>query len=176
MKLTKLFVMALGVAGVMTACSSYNDDDPTGSWTSSAPESVTEAVAGAKTATVVTSIDFNKPVGDADGMLTLVADYDVTAPVVTDSATTDVAYKVVATIKGTWAQDGDDHDDYLLTFDKNTLSVEGTDAPELGPVTDAFLNSLSKFSVIEDVEVSKDKKHLTFETKNPEVKYHYVSK
>lgn len=176
MKTTKTLLLTLGLAAAFTACSTHRDDDPTGTWISAAPQSVTENVADANSATKTLTFDFAAPVADAASELTLTADYDVTATIPTDSAASKVTYQVTASIKGTWAQDGDDHDDYLLTFDKNTLSVNGTDAPELGPVTDEFLNSLAKFTTIEDVEVSKDASHMTFETKHPEVKYHFVKK
>lgn len=177
MKTTKTLLFAVGLAAAFTACSTKDDENPTGSWVEAAPQSVTETVAGAKTATKVISIDFQAPASKGQaGELTYAAEYDVT--VAADSATETPAssYKVTASIKGTWAQDGDDDDDYLISFDKNSLSVQGTDAPELGPVTDDFMNSLSKLTSIEDVEVSKDGAHLTFETKAPKVKYHFVKK
>lgn len=174
MKITKTLLLSMGVAALFAACGhNVNDDDPTGNWTSAAPISVTAGVDGAKSATKALTFDFTKPESGDTGNLTLTADYDVTAPAANDST---VSYKVTASIKGTWTQDVDDHDDYLLTFDKNSLSVSGTDAPELGPVTDEFLNSLASFTTIEDVEVSKDGTHLTFEAGHPDVKYHLVKK
>lgn len=175
MKITKALVLGLGLTAALAACGHHNDDDPTGSWKLAAPQSVTASVADATSATKTISIDFNAPVGDADGVMTFSADYDVTAPFETDSTKT-VTYQVTASVKGTWAKEANEHDDYLLTFDKNTLSVNGTNAPELGPVTDEFLNSLGQFTTIEDVEVSNDGSHLTFEAGHPEVKYHFVKK
>lgn len=175
MRTTKLTLLALGFLAVLTACDNHNNDNPTGSWETSAPQSVTESVSGAKSAVKTVALDFVAPSTDAAGTLTLTANYDVTvANPVKESA--DTTYQVIATIKGTWAQDGDEHDDYLLTFDRNSLDVKGVNAPELGPVTDEFLNSLSAFTTIEDVETSKDGTHLKFETKNPEVEYHFVKK
>lgn len=176
MKKSRAFIMALGLTALFSACSHHNDDNPVGSWTSAAPQSVTETVDGATSATKTVSIDFKSPVGDAEGEVILTADYDVTVPFVTDSVSDKTSYQVVAIVKGTWTKDGDSHDDYLLTFDRNTLSVNGTDAPELGPVTDDFLNSLAQYTSIEDVEVSKDGTHMTFETSRHEVKYHFVRK
>lgn len=177
MKLSKTLFITLGMAAALSACGNHhNDDNPTGRWTSAAPVSVTAGVADASSATKSMTFDFNAPAAGSDGEVTLTADYDVTASVPTDSVPVQVTYKVTASVKGTWTQDADDHDDYLLTFDKNSLNVNGTDAPELGPVTDEFLNSLAGFTTIEDVEVSKDGTHMTFETNNPDVKYHFVRK
>lgn len=175
MKTINAVLLSIGVAAAMASCGQENTN-PVGNWTSAAPESVTESVSGATAATRTMTIDFNQPQGDADGILTLTADYDVTAPAVADSVAVPKSYKATATVNGKWSQDADDKDDYLLSFDTNTLNVQGVDAPELGPVTDAFLNSLSNFTTIEDVEVSKDGTHMTFETKNPDVKYHFVKK
>lgn len=175
MKALNAFMIALGIAATgatMVSCG-HDDDSLVGKWTSSAPEVVTESVTGASSAVRTLTFDFTAPTEGTTGDLTLTANYDVTDAAATDSVA--AKYTVVATIKGKWSQDVDDHDDYLLQFDRNSLSVTGTDAPVLGPVTDSFLNSLSAFTSIEDVEQSKDKQHLTFETKNPEVKYHLVS-
>lgn len=173
----KTLMAALAVAAIFTACSAHRDDDPTGTWTSAAPISVTKNVAAATTASKTITIDFVAPVGDAAGTLVYTADYDVTAPYVTDEGTTESrSYKVTASIKGTWAQEKHEHDDYLLTFDQNTLTVNGIDAPELGPVTDEFMTTLTTFTSIEDVEVSDNGTHMTFETDHPDVKYHFVKK
>lgn len=177
MKATKTIFLSLGLAAtvLLAACGTqkaHNDDDPTGNWTASAPVSVTTSALSATSATKTLSIDFSAPTEGTEGNVTLTALYDVVAS--TDSVP--ATYSVTASIKGTWTQDIDDHDDYLLSFDTNTLAVNGENAPELGPVTDDFLNSLAQFTTIEDVEVSKDGTHMTFETKNPEVKYHFVKK
>lgn len=175
MKATKTILFSLGFAALLTACGhDQKNENPVGNWTSAAPVSVTASIANASTAQKSLSFDFTAPAAEANGTFTMTADYDVTpAAAANDSVQT---YQVKATINGTWTQDTDDQDDFLLTFDKNTLSVNGTNAPELGPVTDDFLNSLAQFTTIEDVEVSKDGQHMTFETKNPEVKYHFVKK
>lgn len=175
MKTTKALLLTIGLTAALAACGHHNDDDPTGSWTSAAPQSVTQTVDGAKSATRTLTFYFNAPVGKEAGEMTFTADYDVTIPSATDSVASQ-SYKATASVKGTWTQEADSHDDYLLTFDKNSLSVNGVDAPELGPVTDDFLNSLSQFTTIEDVEVSKDGSHMTFEVGHPEVKYHFVRK
>lgn len=173
MKNLKLMLLPLGVAALFAACGQENRN-PVGKWETAAPETVTQTISGATSATRTLTFDFVAPAADTTGSFTLTADYDITAPA--DSTSAPVSYKATASINGTWTRDADDDDDYLLTFDRNSLSVSGVDAPVLGPVTDAFLGSLAPFTAIEDVEVSKDKKHMTFETKNPEVKYHFTSK
>lgn len=169
--------MAAGVAALMSACSNASrDDDPTGNWTASAPQSVTEKVDGATSAVKTISFDFTAPAKGEAGDVTYTADYDVTATYPTDSVPTTVTYKATASVKGTWTKEADEHDDYLISFDRNTLTVSGVDAPELGPVTDEFLNSLATFTNIEDVDVSKDGTHMTFEAGHPDVKYQFVKK
>lgn len=165
-------LLAFGMLAGLASCDSHKDESPVGKWTSSAPEVVTANVAGASSATQTLSIEFVAPVSDEkSGDVIVSADYDVKGESATDSVGT---YTATATIKGTWSQDLGEHDEYLLTFDKNTLSVSGVDAPGLGAVTDAFLGTISKFTKLDDVEVSKDGSHLKFETKHPEVKYQFV--
>lgn len=176
MKTLGKFLLAAGLVASLSACGTDKNENPEGKWSSAAPVSVTENIAGASSATESLTFDFQAAVNGQPGTVIYTADYDVALPASTDSVAGPTSYKVTATIQGTWTQDMDDHDDYLLTFDQNTLSVSGTDAPELGPVTDVFLKSLSKFTTIEDVEVSKDGAHMTFETKSPEVKYHFARK
>lgn len=172
MKIFKTLLFVFGVTAMFAACSGHHDkvENPQGSWKSAAPLTVTKDVADATSATKTMAFDFN-----SDGLVVYSADYDVTASIPSDdgSATT-VSYKVAASINGTWSQEAGEHDDYLLSFDTNTLKVQGTDAPELGPVTDNFISSLAAFTAIEDVEVTKDGTHMTFETKHPEVKYQFV--
>lgn len=176
MKTTKAFLLAaIGLTAVFTACDSQKDETPTGSWESAAPVSVTAGVAGASSASKTMTITFVAPQGDAPGVVTVTADYDVALPASADS-TAASSYKATATIKGTWARDGKEHDDYLLTFDRNSLAVNGVDAPELGPVTDEFLQSVSALASIEDVEVSKDGARMKFETDHPDVTYNFVRK
>lgn len=176
MKTTKAILLTLGLAAIMTACGNHADKDLSGSWTSAAPINVTKTVAGATSATKTLAVDFTAPTGDAAGEVTLTADYDVTAPVVTDSVTESRSYKVTASVRGTYSRVKGEDDEYLLTFDKNTVDVQGTDAPELGPVTDDFISSLDPLTSIEDVEISKDGNHLTFDTDHPDVHYHFVKK
>lgn len=172
MKITKTLILTLGLAAILSACSDKNESVPTGIWKSAAP--ISASVADATSATKVLTVDFASPVDNQAAELTFTADYDVTAPVVADSVTTVVSYQVTATIKGTWTKESGSKDDYLLTFDRNSLVVNGVNAPELGSVTDDFLNSLAPFAKIEDVELTQNGSHMTFETNNPEVDYHFV--
>lgn len=171
MKTTKALILTLGIAAAIsfTACDHHDNENPVGSWTSSAPQSVTATIDGATSASRTLSFDF-----ETTGDVVLTADYDVTVPFVTDSVSNSHSYKVTASVKGTYTRVKGENDDYTLTFDKNTVEVNGTNAPELGPVTDDFINSLSAFTSIEDVEVSKDGMHMSFETDKPDVKYNFV--
>lgn len=174
MKKYLTFVMALGLVGALASCSDKTEN-PEGKWTSAAPQSVTEKIAGATSATETLTFNFAQAAsGEATAPLTLTAVYDVTVPASANDSTASASYQATATINGTWTRDVDEQDDFVLTFDRNSLNVTATDAPELGPVTDAFLGSLARFTSIEDVEVSKDGKHLKFETDNPDMKYRLV--
>lgn len=175
MKTPKLLLLSLGIAALFASCGAKDDENPTGSWKSASPISVTENIIGASTATKTMTMDFSEPVGEAPGEVVLTATYDVKLTPESDKPEAITSYQATATIKGTWMQSVDDKDDYILSFDRNTLDVKGIDAPELGPVTDAFINYIASLTTIEDVKVSKDKTNLSFETENPDVKYVLVS-
>lgn len=169
MKKTSTLIISLGLVAAFTACSDKNEN-PTGSWTSAAPTTVTINDVPATTATKTISFDFVAPVDKAAGQFSYTADYDVKA------TAEQPAYKATASIKGTWTPKDREDDEYLLTFDKNSLSVSGVDAPGLGAVTDQFMSDLTKFVKIEDVKVSKDGTHMQFETSHPDTDYHFVKK
>lgn len=171
MKNTKLLLAILGIGAVFTACADKQNESPVGSWQSAAPESVTGKIADAASASKTLAFTFEAPKGDSDGVVTLTANYDLVS---TDSVAS--PYTVTASIKGTWKAESVNDDDYILAFDRNSLTVTGTDAPILGPVTDDFISSLAPFTKIEDVKVSKDGKQLKFETDKPEVDYIFVAK
>lgn len=176
MKTTSALLIALGATAALTACSTKDsDENPVGAWTSAAPENVTTTVSGAASAMRVTDIEFAEPAqGETSGALSVAAKYTVTPTAEGDSVAQ--PYVVDATISGTWTPKESDDNEYILAFDTNSLSVAGIDAPELGPVTDAFLSSLSQVTSIEDVKVSKDRATLSFEAGKPEVKYQFVKK
>lgn len=170
MKKTSTFILSLGLIAAFTACSDKNEN-PTGSWTSAAPTTVTINDVPATTATKTISFDFVAPADKASaGTFSYTAEYDVKA------TAEQPAYKATATIKGTWTPKDREDDEYLLSFDKNSLNVSGVDAPGLGAVTDEFTSTLTKFVKIEDVKVSKDGAHMSFETDHPDTDYHFVKK
>lgn len=177
MKTIKALLLTVSMTSLLVSCGNNVNENPTGSWTSATPESITTSIAGATSASKIVDITFNAPSdNNTSGEVVLSAQYDVTAPIATDSVSVESTYKVNASIKGTWTKEAGEDDEYLLTFDSNTLAVNGVDAPELGPVTDDFLSSLSKYTKIDDVEVSKDGTHMSFETKNPKTTYQFVKK
>lgn len=176
MKTSQILFYSLAIATAFTACTQSKEENPTGKWVASAPQTVTSDIYGSTSANKVTTIEFQTPVDKQPGVVIYTADYDVTVPYITDSVANTKSYLVTATIKGSYVQDKHDDDEYLLSFDKNTLTVSGTNAPELGPVTNEFLNSITPLTAIEDVKVNKERTHLTFETKSPEIKFVYVAK
>lgn len=173
MKKWILGATAAVVAFALAGCAG-DENKLIGEWQTAVPKSVKEKVADATYATQSLTIKFGQGEDVTTGPVELTSEYDMTAPA--DSAGNAANYKVTAKISGTWTRDVDDQDDYLLAFDKNSLKVEGKDAPELGPVTDLFLNSLARFSTIDDVEVSKDGKSMSFEIENPDATIQFVKK
>lgn len=162
-----LKTLAIGAAVLMGAAafSSCSDSkDITGTWTSSAPEAVVPAIDGASAATAVTTFEFKEGSAKGYGPMKLVKDYTVTLPA--DSLGKAETYTVNASVEGTWTRSDKDAEDYTFSFDQNSLSVSGVGAPELGPVTSAFLGSLAQYTSIEDMEISNDGKVMKFELDN----------
>lgn len=174
LKALKSSILALGVAAIFASCGAQKNENPTGSWTSAAPESVTENIPGASSAMKTMTFDFKAPEGNEGGKITVTADYDVTLATPTEQGVS--SYKANAKIDGTWTKDDHDDDEYNLALDKNSLVVWAADAPELGPVTDNFLKTVSQLTKIEDVKVSKDGSSISFESDHPEIKYQLVKK
>ena len=103
----------------------------------------------------------------------------------------------VGTINGKWSRDVDDADDILLALDYSTLSVNidpgsisftGIDAASVSAerkdsIAEAvktemgiYLRSkLSRFDVLSDMEVDKDRKNLEFEIHSPETEFRLVN-
>lgn len=172
MKAIKTFLISLGVITLLSACSKNDQQQLAGKWVESAPQKVTDTIADAATTYKTLALEFKDADKDS-GTVTLSADYDVTAPAEKSDSTAG-KYTVKASINATWTRDKDDSDEYILAFDKNSLSVAGTNAPALGAITDNFLASLQSFTKIEDVKPSATT--LTFETDHPEKTYTFTRK
>lgn len=171
----KLFGMAaMALAAVLLPSCSKDNSSLMGEWQSAAPVSVKEAVADATSASQTLTINFQAGKAVQEGSLEFTSEYDMTAPA--DSTGAVKSYKVIAKVSGTWALESGEDDDYILTFDRNSLSVTGQDAPELGPTTDLFLSQLARYSKIEDVKVAKDGKTMSFELDHPDVTLQFVKK
>lgn len=151
--------MALLAAASFASCSDSNNI--TGTWETNTPSPVVPAIEGTVSAIQTTTFEFGKGDSKNTGPLKLTTVYEMSLP--SDSVSEGGVSTVNATIEGTWTRDENDDDDYILAFDKNSLSVNAISAPELGPVTQTFLAGLSRFSKIEDVEISKSAGVLTFE-------------
>lgn len=168
--------LALGAALVFGAAAfsscTEKAQDISGVWTASAPETVVPAIQGATSATAITTIEFKDSADAASGPVTITKDYTVSLP---DSTGTIGQYTVKASISGTWTREAKEKDDYTIAFDQNSLSVAGTDVPDgLGTITDNFLGTIGQYTVLDDVEVSKDGKTLKMELENPDIKVSFT--
>ena len=100
-----------------------------------------------------------------------------------------------ASVDGRWAYDVDDDDDLLLSFDYSTIKID-VDKNKLSFAPDVdstvrqqmvdfyssawskelsrvFRDDLSKYSVLDDIEVSDNGKMMSFEIQSPEVKLRF---
>lgn len=166
-----LLIAAAVAAGALTVTSCSEKTDFTGEWVKGTPANVTDAFQPSKLATSTTKIMFERNPSSTDGNVTLTADYDIT-PAASDT-TAQTAVKGTATVFGTWSFDVDDENDLLLSYDMSTVSVSMADSTASAykdQVSQAFMRELTQYSVLEDVEVSKDGKTMTVELQSPERK------
>ena len=147
-------------AATFASCSSDNDR-MIGKWETATPTTVFPTIPGTVSSTATTTIEFSKGTDSKSGPVKLTTIYEMTLP--SDSTAMAPVSTVNASINGTWTRDDKDDDDFFLSFDQNSLSVNAISAPELGPVTQVFLSSLARYTRIDDVEVNKANTVLTFE-------------
>lgn len=166
-----LAVAALCGASVLTSCSQQSTPF-LGKWIAGNPENVTGLLPDSKSATATTELTFEKSPESADGVLTLTSKYDIDA---TGGNNGVDRFSATADVKGTWAYDVDDDDDLLLSFDMNTLKVASQDSTYTEAVERAFRSQLARYSVVSDIEVSKDGRTMTLEIHSPEMKMHFRS-
>ncbi|MDO4320553.1 MAG: hypothetical protein Q4C34_08260 [Bacteroidales bacterium] len=176
--------VAVGALAAVTACSSGAEF--AGSWSSMAPSDITAKIPGAADATSLLVIDFAD--GSDAGFVSVTSNFTVTK--LRDGGKVDAKGKAV--IDGKWTYDVDDADDVLLDLNYSTLKVSVddvtvSDSPaarltkaEIDSVKAAVAEScrhemsvamsseMRRFSVIKDIEVSKDRRTLSFEIESPE--------
>ncbi len=157
----RILLGATILLGIATLASCSDSDKMFGVWETSNPSAVTPTLEGTVSTIEVTTIEFIKGSDKKSGPVKLTSRYELTLPA--DSTGLTHNSTVSATIGGTWIREDDSDDEFFLTFDRNSLDVSAISAPELGPATERFLQNLSKFSKIDDLEVNKDKTMMTFE-------------
>lgn len=190
----------IGCASVLLlACVSCNKSDEfVGTWQMVNPSDITAQIPAAANATSLQTITF-EPSENGSGEVFFSSLIDVTQAV---DATPElvspyeVSVAATATIKGTWTYYGNDRDDLLISFDRNTLNVnvdpsgvtfrQNTLTNQQLPVTDsittatanlwkqqitsALQKEFTRYQKIDDIKVKNNNglKTLKFEIENPE--------
>lgn len=194
MKLTSYCIAMAAVALGLTACDSH--PKIAGSWTASAPTSIAAEIPAASTADALLSIDFvNNSSSDGTFLLSSLvnATQPVRADSLpTLDSPYEVSVSATASVKGSWTYDSKEHDDLLMQFDLSSLQVDidpngvtfsqnlltGAQQPAVDSLTsataeiwkrqigNAFRAALSRYSKLEDVEVTNNGTALKFEVKD----------
>lgn len=183
-------VRNLGVAliGASALASCSNGDQFVGNWQASAPADITNEIVSATSATSLVSIDFTDREQTAGGRVVLSSKYDIVA---TSSDGMETFLTAAASVNGDWNYDVDDDDDLLLTFDYSTLYVvvnpqdisfrnageqqvdslmQAAVATWKNEIERSFRNTMTRYAVVEDVEVAKDRNVMSLEISSPETK------
>ncbi len=100
-----------------------------------------------------------------------------------------------ASVNGDWNYDVDDDDELLLTFDYSTLYVvvnpqdisfrnageqqvdslmQAAVATWKNEIERSFRNTMTRYAVVEDVEVAKDRNVMSLEISSPETKIRFI--
>lgn len=188
----RIAIIALGAVAAMASCS--KTPEFLGQWVSSAPVSLKGEIPAASQATAQLTFDFSTGTERKSGPVMLTSDIDLTQPVSGDSSFVspyEVSVAATASVNGTWTYASDDDDELVLSFDMSTLNVvvdphgvtfsqnllTGTQQPVLDSLTTvtaerwkaqvkgAVTQQLSRFSMVDDVEVSDNRNVLTFEVR-----------
>ena len=196
-KFSTLFSSVVAAVSVMAVTSCADDARFIGKWTEISPSDITSQVAGASKATSVLSLDFTYGQQKDGGDVTLSDAVEIISALenvmTADSIPVRVSVPAVATVDGIWSYDVDDDDDLLLQFDRSQLkvSIDPSQVTFVGamPVgaTDAALDSikniamekchaevvdhvsdaLSRYTVVDDVNVRDDGLTLGLEIQSP---------
>lgn len=196
-----LSALAVGAAATLTYCS--NQAKFIGAWTAVNPTNITEQLPGATNATSLVTIDFVDNLQKTGGTVLISSDINVMRTIDADSLSQGLPYEVKiaakASVDGTWSYDIDDDDDLLLALDLSKLKVDidqssvtftkpsATVVPQAHldslavsyidtwkrDLTGAISSDLSRYTVIDDIEISRDGNMLTFEVQSPEAKLHF---
>ncbi len=187
-------VRNLGVAliGASALASCSNGDQFVGNWQASAPADITNEIVSATSATSLVSIDFTDREQTAGGRVVLSSKYDIVA---TSSDGMETFLTAAASVNGDWNYDVDDDDDLLLTFDYSTLYVvvnpqdisfrnageqqvdslmQAAVATWKNEIERSFRNTMTRYAVVEDVEVAKDRNVMSLEISSPETKIRFI--
>jgi len=194
---------ACALLGIVSLPSCSGKAEFIGTWTATNPTDITAKVPAAATASSLVSISFMDNAQNTGGSVTISNILDVTQAVEGDSMSLDQPYEVnvaaTANVGGTWIYKGDDRDELLLSFDLSTLNVNidkngvsftqnvltGAQQPQIDSLTTstiaawkheltrAIRSELSRFSQLDDVEVSNKGQVLSFEIHSPESKIHF---
>ena len=194
-KFTDLLIGLSSVAAIaMSGCA--KDAPFIGDW-ETAPVAIEQGIPPTSTGTAATSIAFMHGDDNTGGKVTLSQDYDIRQHVGYGSGMTfEVHVAGTATVDGAWTYDVDDDDDLLLTFNPATMKLDidtnevvCNEASENEAVKaacdtlkaqglpmwkmtmeDLLRRQMSHFSVVEDVELAKDKNTLSIDLENPDRK------
>lgn len=196
-KISTSLSCALALCGILSLSSCSDKPKFIGSWTAHAPVSVGSQIPASSVSSVV-SLDFSDDQQNTDGVVTLSSVYDVSQSVDGDTLVGtpyEVHFVATASVDGRWAYDVDDDDDLLLSFDYSTIKID-VDKNKLSFAPDVdstvrqqmvdfyssawskelsrvFRDDLSKYSVLDDIEVSDNGKMMSFEIQSPEVKLRF---
>lgn len=192
-KIGALAALLLPGIALLSSCGNKKADF-IGEWKAVKPVAVTSEITGAESATEEITLVFSETKGNTAGKVEMTGRFKVSMALPSDSTAVSVPVTFTADARcdGSWTPDGDDYDDLLLAFDYEAIAVT-VDTTSLAAggklsaehlsstaelckmkVENAFRSTLARYSVLDDVEVSKDRTSMDFELKNPKEKVYFT--
>lgn len=171
-KCFKLLSGIVAVAGIVSMVSCKDNENYAGVWKSKTPADITAKMPMTANVSVVTTLELQKNQQQTDGIVRLSDSYNISEK---DSVGNIIPISAVATVDGTWQPDVDDHDDLLMTFNMSSIKIDvngdsarvATWRPEIERV---FRENITRYSVIEDIDIKDNGKLMSLEINNPDTK------
>lgn len=163
------------ILGMLALASCSNEQPFIGNWKANNPENVMLNPQTSASAISTTSIEFKKGAKSSDGDVVLSTAYEIS---LTDSVGAPMKVTGNCRAAGKWELDVDDDDDLLMTYDYDSMKIDiagdsATVARVRPEVERLFRDNLNLYSVVEDVEVNKDKTTLSMEIGKPDKKVYF---
>lgn len=172
----RIMPLAVGsLVGLLSLASCSREQKFIGEWRLNNPENVTLNQQGIGTGSAVTTIDFKSGAKSSDGDVVISTVYEISVP---DSVGKLVSMTGDCRADGKWEIAVDDDDNLLMSYDYSSIKIDiagnSVMAMKIRPdVERLFRENMTFYSVVEDMEVNREKTTLSMEVGSPDKKVYF---